>query len=461
MSMQAQTISRSTSQAEHIAEHLEIAVDVRSSLEAALRARTARLAVIGMGYVGLPMAVEFVRAGFAVTGLEVDHERCQALNQGRSYIADLSDSEVQKALGTGKFKAVSHVDALSDADVVLICVPTPLRKSKDPDLTAILAAGEAVAANLTPGQLIILESTTYPGTTEEILLPMLEQQGMVVGKDFFLAFSPERVDPGNPKFSVCNITKLVGGVTPRCTELAALLYEQMVEKVVQVANPRVAEASKLLENTFRSVNIGLVNEMSIVCRHLGVDVWDVIDAAATKPFGFMAHYPGPGIGGHCIPLDPHYLSWKARLSGYEPRFIALASEINGSMPRHVVDLVAEGLNDASKCVRGSSILVLGVAYKPNVSDYRESPALEIIEMLHRRGAKVHYSDPYVPTVAVGDLLLAHHDATPEAIRAADCVLVITNHRDFDYEMIAREAMLVVDTRNATRRYASGDNIRFL
>lgn len=431
------------------------------ALEAALRARAAKLVVVGMGYVGLPMAIEFARAGFPVTGLEVDPERCEALTQGRSYISDLKDEEIREALDGGNFKAVSNPGILADADVVLICVPTPLRKSKDPDLTAILAAGNAVASHIRKGQLIILESTTYPGTTEEILQPMFEDKGLTVGEDFYLAFSPERVDPGNPNFSVRNITKLVGGVTAQCTKLAALLYEQMVEKVVPVANPRVAEASKLLENTFRSVNIGLVNEMSIVCRHLGVDVWDVIDAAATKPFGFMAHYPGPGIGGHCIPLDPHYLSWKARLSGYEPRFIALASEINGSMPHHVVNLVAEALNDESKCLRGSHMLVLGVAYKPNVSDYRESPALEIIEMLHRRGAQVRYSDPHVPSIAVGDLLLASQSATPETVRAADCVLIITNHRDFDYEMIAHEAKLVVDTRNSTRKFAQDDNVRFL
>ncbi len=432
-----------------------------ANLEAALRARTARLVVVGMGYVGLPMAIEIARAGFNVTGIEVDPERCEALLKGRSYIADLSDAELAEALNTGRFHVVSNPSVLHDADVILICVPTPLRKSKDPDLSAILAAGQAMAAHMRSGQLIVLESTTYPGTTEEILLPMFEKNGLAVGEDFFLAFSPERVDPGNPNFSVRNITKLVGGVTPACTKLAALLYEQIVEKVIQVANPRVAEASKLLENTFRSVNIGLANEMSIICRHLGVDVWEVIDAAATKPFGFMAHYPGPGIGGHCIPLDPHYLSWKARLSGYEPRFISLASEINSWMPQHVVNLITDGLNDSSKCMRDSRILVLGVAYKPNISDYRESPSLEIIEMLHRRGAHVTYCDPYVPTLAAGDLLMASQELTPEILRGVDCVTVVTNHRDFDYRMVAEHSPLVVDTRNAMRAYAHLDSVRFL
>ncbi len=439
----------------------EIASEYALRLQAALQARTARLAVIGLGYVGLPMAIEFAHAGFPVVGIDVDPDRCEAIGQGRSYLEDLSSEALRAELDSGRFRACSDPAALTEADVILICVPTPLRKSKDPDLTAILAAGEAMAAHLRTGQLIVLESTTYPGTTEEVLLPMFTRTGLNVGEEFFLAFSPERVDPGNPQFSVRNITKLVGGVTPICTELAAELYRQMVSKVVPVSNTRVAEAAKLLENTFRSVNIGLVNEMSLICRHLGVDVWEVIDAAATKPFGFMPHYPGPGIGGHCIPLDPHYLSWKARLSGYEPRFISLASEINGSMPRYVIDLITEGLNDQSLCLRGSRVLLLGVAYKPNVGDIRESPALEILHLLDQRGARVRYSDPYVPTLAAGEHLLANQPLTPELLRESDCVVIVTSHRDFDYEMVVRESRLVVDTRNATRPFAHLGNVRAL
>jgi UDP-N-acetyl-D-glucosamine dehydrogenase len=438
---------------------IEPGADAR--LREAFRTRTARLSVLGLGYVGLPMAIEFAQRGFEVLGIEVDPDRCEALAQGRSYIVDLPDASLRDSLDSGRLRPCSNPDALAEADAILICVPTPLRKSKDPDLSAILAAGGAIAARLRPGQLVVLESTTYPGTTEEILLPMFARAGLQVGRDFFLAFSPERVDPGSSDFSVRNITKLVGGVTPACTGLALELYAQVVDKVVPVSNPRVAEAAKLLENTFRSVNIALANEMSIICRHLGVDVWEVIDAAATKPFGFLPHYPGPGIGGHCIPLDPHYLSWKARLSGYEPRFISLASEINGAMPNQVVDLVTRALNDHRRCVRGSRILVLGVAYKPNVSDARESPAMEILRLLKERGARLSYSDPHVPTLATGDVVLASQRLTPELLGRSDCVVVVTNHRDFDWEMVAREAALVVDTRNATRHCARPGSVYYL
>lgn len=426
-----------------------------------LKAHTSKIAVVGMGYVGLPMAVEFARVGFDVTGLEVDQRRCEALCKGESYIADMRDSDIMEVILQDAFHPSSDLNSLRESDVVLICVPTPLRKSKDPDLTAILSAGEAIAENLHRGQLIILESTTYPGTTEEILLPMFEEKGLKVGEDFFLAFSPERIDPGNPQFSVKNITKLVGGVTRMCTELSATLYEQIVSKVVRVSSARVAEASKLLENTFRSVNIALMNEMSIICKHLDVDVWEVIDAAATKPFGFLPHYPGPGIGGHCIPLDPHYLSWKARLSGYEPRFIALASEINGAMPHHVVDLVSEALNDSGKAIRGSNVVILGAAYKPNVSDFRESPSMEIMELLIHKGAKLSYCDPYVPEVKVGNDILMAVESNERTFSVADCVVVVTNHRDFDYEMIVRKSPVVVDTRNATRKFADLGKVYFL
>jgi UDP-N-acetyl-D-glucosamine dehydrogenase len=423
--------------------------------------RTAHIVILGLGYVGLPTAIEFARAGFSVTGIDIDVERCAALKRGQSYILDTSDSALQAVLQSGKFQPTTQAALLADADAILICVPTPLRKTKDPDLTAILAAGESVCKYLKRGQLVVLESTTYPGTTEEVLLPMLETGGLRVGEDFFLAFSPERVDPGNANFGVSNITKLVGGCSVAGTHVAAELYLQIVEKVVKVSGTRVAEAAKLLENTFRSVNIAMANEMAVICRHLGVDVWEVIDAAATKPFGFMPHYPGPGIGGHCIPLDPHYLSWKTRLSGYEPRFIGLASEINGGMPHHVVDLLTDALNDQNRCVRNSRILLLGVAYKPNVGDVRESPALEIIQLLQRRGARLNYCDPFVPTLAEGSLLLASQPLTPETLRESDCVLVVTHHRDFDYEMVVREAPLVVDTRNATRAFAHLGNVRFL
>jgi UDP-N-acetyl-D-glucosamine dehydrogenase len=439
----------------------QTARDVAAELQSLLEARSCQVGIIGLGYVGLPMALQFAGAGFRVTGLDIDPERCAAIAAGRSYVDDVGDEDLAPVLEAGTLTATCDLSTLSEMDVVLICVPTPLRKSKDPDLTAILSAGEAVAENLRPGQLVILESTTYPGTTEEILLPMFEARGLKVGQDFFLAFSPERVDPGNARYGVHNITKLAGGVTPACTRLASCLYGQVVENVVSVSSPRVAEASKLLENTFRSVNIGLVNEMAVVCRHLGIDVWEVIDAAATKPFGFMPHYPGPGIGGHCIPLDPHYLSWKARLSGYEPRFIALASEINSSMPQFVVNMVADSLNDHWKCVRGSKVLVLGVSYKPNILDVRESPALEILHLLNRIGARLSYSDPYVPNVCAGDLLLTGRPLTAELLRESDCVLIVTNHRDFDYEMIVRESALVIDTRNATRAYADRGNVRFL
>jgi UDP-N-acetyl-D-glucosamine dehydrogenase len=431
------------------------------ALEAAIVTRAARIAILGMGYVGLPMAIEFTCAGFDVTGIDIDPERCSALEQGRSYVADISDAQLKAAHDTGRFHSSSHLNALGEADVILICVPTPLRKSKDPDLTAILAAGQAVAKYLRRGQLVVLESTTYPGTTEEVLLPMLAAGGLQAGIDFFLAFSPERVDPGNARFGVRDITKLVGGCTPAGTRVAATLYEQVVTRVIPVSSTRVAEAAKLLENTFRSVNIAMANEMALICRHLEVDVWEVIDAAATKPFGFMAHYPGPGIGGHCIPLDPHYLSWKARLSGYEPRFISLASEINGHMPQVVVDLTIDALNEQSRCVRGSRVLILGMAYKPNVSDYRESPALEIMHLLTRRGALLTYCDPYVPHLEEGDLRMHSQELTPELLRANDVVVVVTHHAAFDYEMVVRESALVMDTRNVTRPYAHLGTVRFL
>jgi UDP-N-acetyl-D-glucosamine dehydrogenase len=432
-----------------------------SGLISAFKTKTARVAILGMGYVGLPMALEFCQAGIKTIGIDIDEDRCKALSSGKSYVADITDDQIKDALASGKFSLSADLSVLSTVDAILICVPTPLSKSKDPDLSAIISSGEAVSKHLRKGQLIVLESTTYPGTTQEVLLTMLEECGLRESVDFYLAFSPERVDPGNPHFTVANITKLVGGFTPDGTEVAATLYAQIVEKVVKVSSTQVAEAAKLLENTFRSINIGLANEMALICRHLEIDVWEVIDAASTKPFGFMPHYPGPGIGGHCIPLDPHYLSWKVRLQGYEPRLIGVASQINADMPKYVIDLVSEALNDNGKCVRGSRILVLGVAYKPNVGDLRESPALEVIEILLHRGADLTYCDPYVPNIMSGRRELCAAPLSAELVKASDCVLITTHHKDFDYEMVVREAKLVIDTRNATRKFAGSGNIRFL
>ncbi len=435
--------------------------DVAGDLIRAFRSKTATIAVIGMGYVGLPMALEFVRAGLMTIGIDIDDRRCKALNDGQSYIADVTDLQLSEMLDSGKFIVTSEMSQLSGADAILICVPTPLSKSKDPDLSAVIGAGEAVSAYLSSGQLIVLESTTYPGTTEEVLLPMLEATGLQQGVDFFLAFSPERVDPGNASYGVANITKLVGGCNAEGTEVAATLYEQICNKVVRVSSPSVAEAAKLLENTFRSINIGLANEMAIMCRHLGIDVWEVIAAASTKPFGFMPHYPGPGIGGHCIPLDPHYLAWKVRLRGYEPRLIGVASQINADMPRHVIDLVTEALNDVGKSVRNSRIVVLGVAYKPNVGDIRESPALDILDLLERRGAVISYCDPFVPEVTAGNTQYRAEPLSAALISSSDCVLVITHHADFDYELVVNKAALIIDTRNATRRFSGSRNIKYL
>lgn len=423
--------------------------------------RRAEVCVIGLGYVGLPMALAFSNADFTVSGFDIDCSRIQSLLQGKSYISDVSDASLRASLSTSAFRATSDPEVIGRADVILICVPTPLSKSKDPDLGAILSATALIAKQVRPGQLILLESTTYPGTTEEVLLPQLSETGLEVGKDFFLAFSPERIDPGNANFGIESITKVVGGVTEACTELAALFYRQAITTVVEVSNPSVAETSKLLENTFRSVNIALANEMALICDHLDINVWEVIDAAATKPFGFMAHYPGPGIGGHCIPLDPHYLSWKARLNGYEPKFISLATEINSAMPHHVVKIVIKALNDRSKSVRNSRILILGVTYKPDVTDYRESPSLEIMEILRLQGAHLSYSDPHVPHLQSGKLHLDHQELTPEVLAANDCVLIVTNHSAFDYETIVRESTTVVDTRNVTRKLNSSSNVYYL
>jgi UDP-N-acetyl-D-glucosamine dehydrogenase len=422
------------------------------SLKQKIQSRAARVTVVGMGYVGLSLAVELGRAGLTVRGVDLDLERVSLLNQGRSYLVDVSDEALAPLVGSGALAASTDFEAVGDADAIIICVPTPLRKSKEPDISFILSAVEALLPRLRKGQLMVLESTTYPGTTEEVVLPRLESLGMTIGEDYFLAFSPERVDPGNKKFTTATIPKVVGGVSRACTEIAADLYRLVTRTVFEASSPRVAETAKLLENTFRSVNIALANELAFACRKIGVDPWEVIEAAATKPFGFMPFYPGPGIGGHCIPVDPLYLSWKVRLTGYEAQFIALADQINRAMPEHVVTLVADALNERGRAVRGANVLVLGITYKPDVNDIRESPALEIVETLIRKGAQVSYADPFVPELSLDGHKLGAVEASPAAVAAADCVLILTNHSSFDYAAIAERASLVVDTRNALKAY---------
>jgi len=424
-------------------------MDHVTTLNQRIETRTARLAIVGQGYVGLPVAVEFAATGFSVTGLDTDPDRVAALSFGRSCSPDVTNTDLMALLREGRYQATTDFGVLERSDVVIICVPTPLRKSKDPDIACVVAAGEAVAARFRPGQLVVLESTTYPGTTDELLLPMFRARRARIGEDLFLAFSPERIDPGNSIFKVRDIPKVVGGVTPACTRLAAALYSTVVPRVHEVSSPKVAELAKLYENVFRNVNIALANEFALMCQRLEVSTKEVIDAAATKPFGFMPFYPGPGIGGHCIPVDPLYLSWKMRLNGYEARFIALADDINRAMPGHVVTVVIEVLNDIGRPLKGARILVLGVAYKRGVGDTRESPAHEIISTLLRRGADVAYADPHVPTFQIEGTELKAVDLTDEIVRQADCTLILTDHREFDFRRIVELAPLVVDTRNAT------------
>ena len=422
-----------------------------SRLAERIRNGSAHLTVIGQGYVGLPLAVEFARAGFSTTGLDTDLDRVTALNAGRSYTPDVDSGVLRAVIEAGSYEATADAAVLERSDVIIICVPTPLRKSKDPDISFVVAAAENVAAHFRPGQLVILESTTYPGTTEELLLPMFQARGARVGVDFFLAFSPERIDPANGKFGIAEIPKVVGGVTPACSRMAALLYGRIIQRVLEVSSPKVAELAKLYENTFRNVNIALANEFSLMGRRLGVNIREVIEAAATKPFGFMPFYPGPGIGGHCIGIDPFYLAWKMRLNGYEFRFIHLADEINRAMPGYVVELVTEALNERRRCLNGAAILVLGVAYKRGVSDIRESPALEIIATLREKGAQVCYADPHVPSVDIEGIVLKAVEVTDQRLAAADCVVILTDHAEFDYRQIVDAARLVVDTRSATWR----------
>jgi UDP-N-acetyl-D-glucosamine dehydrogenase len=417
-----------------------------------LNERRAVVGVIGLGYVGLPLAVEFAQRGLRVIGFDLDRSRVDQINGGESYIPDVPTEMVAALVERAKLSASTDFSHLADTDAVIICVPTPLRKTKEPDISYILAAAEQVKAHLHSPQLVVLESTTYPGTTDEVVLPMLKETGLVLDQDFYLAFSPERVDPGNKQFQTHNIPKVIGGVSAASTEIASALYQTIVDDVHKVSSARVAETAKLLENTYRSVNIGLVNEMAQLCYHLGIDSWEVIAAAATKPFGFMAFYPGPGIGGHCIPLDPHYLSWKARLHGFEARFIGLAEEVNSHMPDHVVQLVQDGLNAQTKPVKGSRILIVGVAYKRDINDVRESPALAIVDRLMHKGAAVSYHDPFVPEMTVdGRGALKTVPLTDETLSTCDCVVIVTDHSDVDYAKVLKLAPLVVDTRNVTRR----------
>ncbi|MFB3776162.1 MAG: nucleotide sugar dehydrogenase [Bryobacteraceae bacterium] len=427
-------------------------------LESKIRARTARVGVVGLGYVGLPLAAEFARAGFSVTGIDVNERKVARVNAGDSYVGDVPSAILGPLVSQGKLRATTGFEAIAGMDTVNICVPTPLRKTKDPDMSYIVSSCQQIAKYLHAGMLLILESTTYPGTTDELLLPMFEASGLRAGRDFYLCFSPERVDPGNAAFQTANIPKVVGGVTPECTRMGALFYGQALERVVPVSSTQVAEMVKLLENTFRMINIGMVNELALMCDRMGINVWEVIDAAATKPFGFMPFYPGPGLGGHCIPIDPFYLSWKTRQAGIEARFIELAGYVNGQMPQFVVDKVQNALNERGKALKGAHVHVLGVAYKKDIDDLRESPALDVMHLLERRHARLSYSDPHVAELRTDSFQLESQPAEESAARA-DCVLIITNHSAFDYAAILERSSLVVDTRNAMKGFASDKIVR--
>lgn len=424
-----------------------------------IRTRKARVGVIGLGYVGLPLALTLSNAGFRVTGIDVDENRVRRLRDRTSYVTDVNHDDIARAMDEGRFEATSDEDVIRDLDTISICVPTPLRKSKDPDLSFVLSAVDMIARRLRPGQLIILESTTYPGTTEELVLPQLRNAGYNVGSDCFLAYSPERVDPGNKQFATHNIPKIVGGITPRCAELAELLYGLCVERTMKVSSTRVAEMVKLLENTFRNVNVGLANEIALMCAHMHIDVWEVIRAAETKPFGFMPFYPGPGLGGHCIPIDPIYLLWKAKCSGFQPRFIELADSINSAMPRAIVLRAMEMMNQRGLPLKGCRVHILGVTYKKDISDTRESPAIEIIKLLTGCGALVTYSDSYAPHLEVDEQTLQSVPPTSERLAASDLTMIITDHSDMDYRSVVENAQLIFDTRNATKGIQSDNIVR--
>jgi UDP-N-acetyl-D-glucosamine dehydrogenase len=421
-----------------------------NALKTKLENHNATAAVIGLGYVGLPLTMEIAAAGFDVIGIDLDHSKIATLEEGKSYILDVPGKSIGDAIRSGKFTPTTDFSTLANADTVSICVPTPLSKSRDPDISFILSATEEIRKYLHRDQLVVLESTTYPGTTDELIVPELESSGLKVGSDFYVAFSPERIDPGNASFTTRNTPKIVGGITAQCTEIARLFYSQFIERVIPVSSTKCAEMVKLLENTFRSINIGMVNELALMCDLLGVDVYEVIDAAATKPFGFSPFYPGPGLGGHCIPIDPHYLAWKLKALNFQARFIGLAAEINGMMPTVVSTLVADGLNRGSKSVRGSKIMILGVAYKKDVSDCRESPALDVMRLLNQKGALLSYNDPLVPSVRLGGSTLTSVDASPGNIAEHDCVIILTDHSVYNIREIVEAAKLVIDTRNATK-----------
>jgi UDP-N-acetyl-D-glucosamine dehydrogenase len=427
-----------------------------SRLEKKIKDRSASVAIIGMGYVGLPLAVEFGRVGFKITGIDISKEKVRTINAGKSDVDDIKDYDVKELIDLRRIRCTGDYSVLKNTDVVIICVPTPLNKTKDPDVSYILAAANEIASRIHKGQLVILESTTYPGTTEELIKPRLEESGLKVGVDFFLAYSPERVDPGNPRYTTQNTPKVVGGTTPVCLKIAQTFYEQVLTQVVPTSSTKAAEMVKLLENTFRSVNIALVNEVALMCDRLGIDVWEVIDAAGTKPFGFMRFYPGPGLGGHCIPIDPHYLSWKLKSLNYYARFIELAGDINSRMPEYVVEKITIALNSQRISINGARILVLGVSYKKDVSDLRESPSLDVIRLLQEKGARVDYCDPYVRAIKMDSG--PNMKAVPlneKALKGADCTVIITDHSKFNYQWIVDKASIVVDTRNATKNIISG------
>lgn len=444
-------------------------VDSSSRLEQRILDRSAAIGVIGLGYVGLPLALGFARHGYRIVGVDVDDRKVRTLGSGTSTIADVTDAEITEAVESGRFSATTDFAALAEVDAVFICVPTPFTSMKAPDLTYVEEASRRLGEVLRAGQLVVLQSTTYPGTTEEIVQPVIERTGLRIGSDVFLAFSPERIDPGHTSsagFDVENTPKVVGGVTPRCSELASLLLSQMIASVHQVSSPRAAEMTKLLENTFRSVNIALVNELALLAERMGIDIWEVIDAAATKPFGFMAFRPGPGVGGHCIPVDPFYLSWKAREYDYWTKFIELAAEVNSDMPRHVVDLVSSALNRTGNAIRGSSVLLVGVSFKPEVDDARNSPAEPIAQLLLRQGATVRYHDPFVPRFRIeptsqfrDEVVLESEDLTAETLTSADCVVVVTPHRSLDIDLILEHAPVLVDAVDVTRDRAGRDVVR--
>lgn len=428
-------------------------------LKEKIKNRTALIGVIGLGYVGLPLALEFAKAGFKVTGFDIDEEKTGKTNKGESYIKDIKSIELTTEVKKRNLIATTDFDKLRSMDAISICVPTPLSKTKDPDMSYIVAAANKTAENLKKGQLIVLESTTYPGTTEEVILPLLEKKGFKAGRDFYLAFSPERVDPGNKTYQTKNTPKVIGGITKKCLELASLLYGQAIEKIVPVSSTRAAEMVKILENTFRAINIGLANEVAIMCDKLDINVWEVIEAAKTKPFGFMPFYPGPGLGGHCIPIDPSYLSWKMRTLNYNARFIELASEINSSMPQYVVNKTADALNRNGKAVKGANILIIGAAYKKDIDDIRESPALDIMEHLVKKGARVSYNDPFVNTLSLDGHKFKSLRLTQNTLNSADCAVIVTNHSSYNYEEIVKYSNMVMDTRNATKGINSKKIVR--